>query len=242
MAHRKHVTGGLGMALLCSVVLLGSGCSDAGPEPYENRGRVIDQDTGEGIAGAIVVGNYMGSRGFEGSSSCNRIEGAVSDSEGWFTLPLDPSAGPILMAAYHREYKSGKSTRHAFGGVDGDAKKWRVAITRWDENNRNGKTIAVEPKVYHSEKEALLVSREWIDVYLRRFKGTRDERNLELGGLSGMGICGGGAVTSEGAVPFLEAIHDEYLKLGISEEKLDRIRQMTISARSSNAEAHARKK
>ena len=68
--------------------LLVGGCDLFGEQTQ--RGRVLDQDTGEPIAGAIVVGRYMGGISW-GGSSCNRAESAVSDAQGWFELPVDRS-------------------------------------------------------------------------------------------------------------------------------------------------------
>ena len=61
--------------------------------PTENRGRVTMQDTGMPIAGALVVGKYMGSIAWAGAS-CDRVESAVSDQEGWFTIPTDSTGKP----------------------------------------------------------------------------------------------------------------------------------------------------
>ena len=100
MAYRKNV-GRLGWQAMVVALLAGllAGCSDsAPPQPTVKRGQVIDQDTEKPIPGVIVVGTYEGSRGFEGASSCNRVESAVSDEDGWFTLPLDPNAGPVLLS------------------------------------------------------------------------------------------------------------------------------------------------
>ena len=70
--------------------LLVGGCDLFGEQTQ--RGRVLDQDTGEPIAGAIVVGRYMGGISW-GGSSCNRAESAVSDAQGWFELPVDRKDG-----------------------------------------------------------------------------------------------------------------------------------------------------
>ena len=68
MAHRDFVKEmakhAIAIAALASLVA--TGCSEAGPQATEFRGRVIDQDTDQPIAGAIVVGKYVGSRGARG--------------------------------------------------------------------------------------------------------------------------------------------------------------------------------
>jgi hypothetical protein len=199
-------------AILAAVVLA-AGCGDAVPQQSENRGRVVDEETGAGIPGAIVVARYVGSRGLEGSSSCNRVESAVSDTDGWFVLPYDKAAGPLLMDAYHKDYMRGRPTRGAQNGVDGDYKKWHVVLFAFDDATGPGRVVGYEPKIYHSREEALEASRERKDVYLRRFRGSREERLLGLRGLSNAGSCGGPPQTSPGPIPFFEAIRDEQVQL-----------------------------
>ncbi len=80
--------------------------------PTEMRGRVVDQDTNEPIAGAIVVARYFGGISW-GGSSCNRAESAISDADGWFTFPIDAAAGGALMEAYKRGYDRGNISKSA---------------------------------------------------------------------------------------------------------------------------------
>jgi len=168
------------IAVAALAALLGTGCSEAGPQATEFRGRVIDQDTDQPIAGAIVVGKYVGSRGAEGSTSCNRVESAVSDQDGWFTLPLDPRDGGPLMEAYHRGYKWGRSPRKALRGVDGNVEHWQVQIVAWNAEINRATLIRYEPTIYRSQAEALAASRQELDVYLKPFSGNREERLREL--------------------------------------------------------------
>lgn len=223
MANRPHVIQGLEAYCCVTIMLMAlvSGCS-GGPTEAVNRGRVIDQETGQGIAGAIVVGKYMGSRGPEGASSCNRVESAVSDQEGWFSLPTDPQGKPPFMEAYHRGFRVGISPRHAFNGAGPEKSiyKWQVQISQWDQDNKRAHILHVEPQVYDSEKEALEASREWKDVYLKQFRGTKEEWLFELRRLSTS--CGGPPQTSDGLVPFLEAIYQEQLTNNESASQLER--------------------
>ena len=215
MAHRNHVAAHVArfVAALAAVLAVAA-CSDAGPQPLEHRGRVIDQDTGLPIAGAIVVGKYMGSRGFEGASSCNRVESAVSDNDGWFTLPLDSRDSPPFMEAYHRGYKWGRGPRKAWRGLDGNMNHWQVAVNQWDAENRTSQVVRVEPTIYHSKAEALEASREWKDVYLKPFTGSREERLDELHRLTNAGSCVAPHQTTAGPIPFFEAIYNEEAELG----------------------------
>jgi hypothetical protein len=222
MAHRKHVSRHqLRLILAVGIIaLIANGCSRAvAPLPTENRGRVIDQDTGLPIAGALVVGRYMGSIAYAGAS-CDRIESAVSDDQGWFTIPTDSSGKPPFMEAYSPGYGRGKGPRTAMNGAKGDLDKWEVHVYKWDETNREGKYVSTEPTIYASKREAQEASREWKDVYLRRFKGTREERIMDLSVLSGGGSCGGGPQTSSGPTAFLEAIYQEQVSLNASEDRL----------------------
>src|SRR5437879_12521052 len=152
MAHRKHVGLWSGRAFHTAalLVLLMCACSDAVPTDADNRGRVIDVDTGKGIAGAIVVAKYMGSRGFEGASSCNRVESAVSDQDGWFDLPDDARAGPRLMEAYHPNYVPGYRARYAVGISE---HKWQVWAQKRDDNDKVV-SINEESRVYPSKAAA----------------------------------------------------------------------------------------
>jgi hypothetical protein len=222
MAPGEHVKRAWVHAAAVAVViaLTAAGCSGADAPPVETRGRVIDQDTGEGIAGAIVVAKYMGGISL-GGSSCNRVESAVSDAEGWFYIPPDPKAGPTLMEAYHRDYVYGKSTRRA--GLDIDRREWRVEIHKWPPEGGTSIFLGYDPRVFRTEKDAIDASGEQRDAYLRRFKGTREERLRELHRISI--TCAGGPRTSPGLVPFLEAVLKEQEELGDTAEALRDSRQ-----------------
>ena len=243
MAHRNHVSRLTGhfVGLLAVIALIAGGCSEAGPTPTSFRGRVIDQDTGQPIAGAIVVGKYMGSRGFEGASSCNRVESAVSDSEGWFTLPLDPRDGGPLMEAYHRGYKWGRSTRKAWPGVDGNLNHWQVTIYQWDAENRHAKIVRTEPTIYMSEAQAVEASRENLDVYLKPFTGSREQRLDELHRVSNAGSCNAPQRTTAGPIPFFEAIYSEQVELGDDPRSLELTQESVASAEMNLARARAKK-
>jgi hypothetical protein len=242
MAHRKHVIALRRHAVVtaCLLALFASSCSRGAPTlPTESRGRVIDQDTGMPIAGALVVGKYMGSIAWAGAS-CDRVESAVSDQEGWFTIPTDSTGKPPFMVAYSRGYGRGNSPRHAFNGAEGDIGKWQVQVQQWDADNRRAKLLSIEPTIYRSKREAEEASREWKDVYLRRFNGTLEERIRNLNVLSGGGSCGGGSQTTSGPIEFLKAIYSEKVELGASESELRHTQSVMETALSSMARAKAR--
>ncbi len=238
MANRKHV---ISRPLLTATTLLATllmaGCDAAPPPPIptESRGRIIDEETGKGIPGALVVGRYMGSIAWAGSS-CDRIESATSDQDGWFTIPNDSNGKSPFLEAYHHGYARGSNPRYAVG-LSAEPPKWQV----WDQRrNVNGDAVSLvkEPTIYRTEREALEASRQWRDVYLRPFKGTRGERLMSLP--SGAGICGGGAQTTAGPIEFLEAILQEKIELGASESDLRHMRSIIEGAQQATARAKAR--
>lgn len=178
--------------------------------PQIQRGRVFDQDTGEPIAGAIVVGRYMGGVAW-GGSSCNRAESTISDEQGWFEFPIDLDAGLIEEAAYKQGYDPGRRVRMAYETEYGSG-IWKVSLRKWDETNTNSTVIGDELGTYTSEKSAKLASGEDADVPMRRSSGLREQRlwKLRLYQLD----CAGKPRTSSGLVPFIEAILEEQTELG----------------------------
>ena len=131
--------------------LLVGGCDLSGERMQ--RGRVLDQDTGEPIAGAIVVGRYMGGISW-GGSSCNRAESAVSDAQGWFELPVDRKDGTPLMEAYKRGYDRGNPTQACIPGRIAWTREWRVSVQKWNDSQHAAEIVRVEPEVYRTEAAA----------------------------------------------------------------------------------------
>jgi hypothetical protein len=238
MADRKHVVGRqLTVAATLLSMLLMVGCNAAPPPPVqaESRGRVIDEETGQGIAGALVVGRYMGSIAWAGAS-CDRIESATADQDGWFTIPNDSDGKSPFLEAYHRGYQRGYNLRYAVG-LSAEPPQWQVWQGRRDKN-AVVVSVVKEPTIYRSEREAQEASRQWRDISLRPFKGTREERLMSLP--VGVGICGGGPQTTSGPIEFLEAILQEKIELGASESELRHTRSVIESALQAKAAAKAR--
>ena len=199
-----------------------SGCSgSAAPPPQEtfNRGQVIDQDTGQPIPGVIVVGRYVGSVAASGASSCNRVESAVSDENGWFELPLDPKAGPLLMEGYHKDYRHGYPVRVATCGINGDPQQCQIWQNKRDDSD-NVVSVVKEPTIYHSRSEAEKAARYRKDLYLKRLDGTPEKRLYELHRLQSATSCLAQPRSSLGLIPFLEAILHEETALGDSESSI----------------------
>jgi len=208
--------------LLCAIVLSLSACSGSPPPPTQqavNKGQVIDQDTGQPIPGVIVVARYTGGRGLEGASSCNRVETTVSDENGRFELPLDPQAGPLLMEGYHKDYRHGYPVRVPTCGINGDPAQCQIWQDRRDDND-DVVSVVKEPMIYHGEDAAMKAARYREDVYLKRFKGTREERLQELWRLQSGNSCLAPPKTSQGLVPFLEAILQEEMSLRDSPDSI----------------------
>ena len=225
MAHRNDVTKPRLVTLVsarrCAAGLLGglavalSSCSGSTPPAEKvNRGQVIDQDTGKPIAGVIVVGLYVGSVRGSGATSCNRVESAVSDGNGWFELPLDPTAGPLAMEGYHRDYRYGFPVRVPTC-LEGRPDRCQIWQDRRDDNDQVI-SVVKEPTIYSSEAEAAKVARYWDDLYLKRLDGTREKRLYELHRLQSATSCLASPRSSQGLVPFLEAILQEETALGDS--------------------------
>ena len=202
--------------------LINSGCSSSAP-PQEtvNRGRVIDQDTGRPIPGVVVVGTYRGSVRGSGATSCNRVESAISDPDGWFELPLDPDAGPLSMEGYHRDYRHGWPVRVPVCGIKGDGNASECQV--WQQHRDNSDrvvSVVKEPTIYHTEADAAKAARYRKDLYLRRFEGTREERLQELWRLPAANSCMARPKTSPGLLSFLEAIRQEQMALGDSSDAI----------------------
>lgn len=222
MADREHVSrvaGQMALTFWAALVLIASSLAEAGADaPLEIRGRAIDDFTQEGLSGVFVVGRYTGSIGW-GGTSCERLEGAMSDEHGWYTLPMDSRLGRPLLVAYRPHYTRGENSRYAVQ-LSAHPERWQV----WQQKSdaANPKPILLkESRLYSSKKDAENASRERIDVYLRPFTGPREVRLQELGGLSGATICGGKAPINDGPIRFLRAIYAEQVELMATQNNLD---------------------
>lgn len=209
--------------------LLVGGCELSGEQMQ--RGRVLDQDTGEPVAGAIVVGRYMGGISW-GGSSCNRAESVVSDAQGWFELPVDRKDGTPMMEAYKRGYDRGNGVRYAFL-KNAWTREWRISVQKWDDSNTVATQTSVEPEVYRTEATAKAASGESVNVYLRKSRGSREERLRQLRLFQD--DCAGGPRTTVGLVPFIEGILSEQKELGEREDVLDITRRRLERARDHNS-------
>lgn len=198
------------LLIAAAMVLAGAGCDLFAEKVH--RGQVIDQDTGEPVAGAIVAGRYFGGISF-GGSSCNRAESTVSDAQGWFELPLDPKAGPLLLEAFKRGYVRGSRPRFAVPKNDGSG-QWQVTFQKWNEANTRVETVTYGPEVYPSEAAAKAASGQDSGVFLRRAPRDRNAHVRELWGYQK--DCAGSAQSSDGLLPFLQEILKDQTELGDS--------------------------
>ena len=209
----------LNWLLLVLCFPLVAACESGEPAQSELRGRVIDRDTGKPIPRATIAATYMGGVAYRGGG-CNRVEGVVADADGWFTLPLDPQAGPVFKEAHSPGYGPAQSPRHARALSAKDYDKWVVVVLEWDSVSNVSKVVKQEPTIYSNKSEATRASREALDVYLVRFAGTSAARLMELQRLKGAAICGGGPKTTKGPIDFLDAIYEEQVSLGATSEML----------------------
>ncbi len=147
--------------------------------PRELHARVLDADTFEGIADAIVLAEYkafgpMGS----GGVSCHLGETTVSDKDGWFTLPLDPDprSGMPILQAYHRGYMWAFSPRFP---LCERFDRCRIGVGKWD-TDRHMVSYYSESEIFPNHEAAEKASRYWIDPYLKRVDMVPSERLEEL--------------------------------------------------------------
>ena len=206
-------------ALVLSIYWISSW--SAGASAPEEVRYVIDQDDGSPIAGAIVVATWRGSFGIHGAQACNRIESYVSGPDGSFRTPNDPKLGTVVLGAYKKGYERGNSPKSAQMATDGDYRHAQVYHYRWNESNTRAEIASVEPKVYKSKEEALRVSRENVDAFLRKSSKDRAGRLQELHRMQIEGSCGGVTLSTAGATPFFKAIYDEQVELGDSQNELE---------------------
>jgi hypothetical protein len=209
---RFHLGRAVALALLIGV--LGAGCSRAAPEPTESRGQVFDQDTLLPIAGAFVVGRYMGSFGAHNSPACNRIEGAITDANGWFTLPLDKGSGILLINAFAPGYTRGDGPRRALQTDPSQPSKWQVVVDKWNPETSRWEWGYTEPQVYGSEREALDASGERRNVFIKKSMAKGKARLDEIRVMRGDGLCGGPATSSVGSTAYFQGILEEQIRLG----------------------------
>jgi len=199
----------------------------------EVKVQVLDASTMQPIAGAIVVGGYYaaGRSGDSGNVSCARSESAVSDAEGWATLPNDQDErikhlpggnwmyGPQLKSAYKRGYKVLSLPFKAPDyGVENEKEYWYLAQLVLDEGLWNYKSSRIRlPERYPDEKTAILAGHTRSTIYLMPSTATTKEERLEE--LNRMGYSGGPCFfslpfafsRSEGGLAAMRAVYQEML-------------------------------
>ena len=186
---------------------------------------VIDQDNGKPIEGAIVVVTWNANVGPQRAQTCNRLESYVSGPDGSFRTPKDPKRGAVFLGAYKRGFHRGQSPKGVQSFADGTQRKWRVAHYQWNAANNRAAIVEIEPTVYTTEESALTASRERTDVFIRRSTSEVSARLQELRRLQVEASCGGVTLSSAGALPFYNAILQEQLEIGASDQDLESTRQ-----------------
>ena len=219
----------------------------------EVKVQVLDATTMQPIAGAIVVGGYYaaGRSGDSGNVSCARSESAVSDAEGWATLPNDqderikhPSGGswmfgPQLKSAYKRGYQMANRIYYVIAGGDNE---WFV---RKEKANPPGKPyvdgdITFTKQFSINQKDALLETKERSQIYLMPSTATTKEERLEE--LNRMGYRGGPCFfslpfafsRSEGGLAAMRAVYQEMQDIGGYPENAMRYQRFLVEDSENN--------
>jgi hypothetical protein len=167
----------------------------------EVKVQVLDASTMQPVAGAIVVGGYYGPG--RNGWVCGYSESAVSDENGWVTLPNDQDErirslsdryrifGPVLESAYKRGYKKLplplKVAKYRIDVRTENKKEyweeiWYISQLVLDsELWENNPSWVILPDKYPDGKAALLASRERSTIYLYPSAAkTKEEREREL--------------------------------------------------------------
>jgi hypothetical protein len=181
----------------------------------EVKVQVLDATTMEPIAGAIVVGAY-------GGNVCVISESAVSDAQGWATLPNDEDPrirgderrlrGPELVSAYKRGYQLARPVRHA---VAGGHNEWYVREVKPTPRGSRWEIISAE-KFSDNHKATLMETKERSRIYLMPSTATtKEERERELNWVSPRCYKYPFAwSSSEGGLAIEKAIHQELIDIG----------------------------
>ncbi len=207
------------------------------------RVQVVDISTKQPIAGAIVVGGYLGPS--RGGLSCFASESAITDENGYAWLPNDRDervrdgnywvGGPQLASAYKRGYQliyPPFFSRHNY-----DDKAWYVYertppemlpyTVKRDSDGRAPWERKRLPGSYPDERSALLASKERSTIYLYPSTAkTKEERRKELEQIDNANGCGLNlplpfrSFESEGVLPIRRATYQERLEIGFKEDDL----------------------
>jgi hypothetical protein len=231
----------------------------------EVKVQVLDATTMKPVEGAIVVAGYYGWRGRDGDLLCANAESAITDAEGWATLPNDQDErvhgpepklfGPFLESAYKRGYRKlsyplfRTYSRKVEGRGDGEywiLSRLDVNIT-FDERLHNSLYIYEkyidQPEKYPDEKSALMASKNRSTIYLYPSLEKAKERAEELKWIDG-GSCKFrmpfAFSTSEGPLAARRAVYQEMLDIGYTKEELSYGKAMLDNAEKSYQEFRQR--
>jgi hypothetical protein len=201
----------------------------------EVKVQVLDATTMEPIEGAIVVGGYYR------LNACVNSESAVTDAEGWATLPNDqdprvgrggrnPSdpRGPRLESAYKRGYQMSITVYEA---ASGGYNEWYVIERKPMPKGTFGEQWEdiSSRKFSDSHKAALMETKERSRIYLMPSTArTKEERWPELIKM-GRGSCLPKMPfefsESEGGLTAMKAMYQEMLDIGYLGDNMRTIRE-----------------
>jgi hypothetical protein len=199
----------------------------------EVKVQVLDSTTMEPIAGAIVVGGYYGLDS-RGGYSCVRSESAVSDAQGWATLPNDQDErvqgssngrfGPLLESAYKRGYQM---SIDVYKTTSGGNNEWYVRRSKPAPLGTHGSQTEISVQNFSDEhKAALLETKERSRIYLMPSTArTKEEREKELNVITQACLYTMPFEFSEskGILALWEAVYQEELDIGFTGRNSKRI-------------------
>jgi hypothetical protein len=190
--------------------------------------QVLDATTMLPIAGALVVAGYYG-------DVCEHSESAVSDAQGWATLPNDQDPrvredssgaalhGPVLESAYKRGYQMvSPAPRSAIAGGDNE---WYVREMKPSPRAYNVTRQILSSRKFSSDhKSALMETKERRRIYLMPSTAfTREERARELRWMTSENCeftLPFEFSASEGVLASWKALYQEKLDIGFTKRSL----------------------
>jgi hypothetical protein len=192
----------------------------------EAKIQVLDATTMQPIEGAIVVGGYYGRSGV-----CTNSESAVTDAQGWATLPNDQDPriggdgtdfydirGPRPESAYKRGYQRAIIVYEATAGGHNE---WYVRERKpvpWGTPGEQWETISAR-KFSDDHRSVLLETKERSRIYLMPSTATtKEERAEELNWMSSRSCVYTMPFwfsESEGGLTIDKAVYQEMLNVGM---------------------------
>lgn len=174
---------GSGLRLLFALVaLLLSGCVTS-RDMLARTGQVIDWDTKEPIAGAIVVASWHGTVGkvVQRQSTCYHVESTMTDDNGQYRMPVKVG-GPVWVADKTMDlmaYKAGyRESRDEQGQLRGRHDKDGVIYLGVDRRDRKQRFSYVR-NIHMACSNAGTSETELLSVWTARYLEAKELAELE---------------------------------------------------------------